>query len=521
MDLTFEMKILGYQRIGVLSDFHQLPFCRLYNVALKRMFQLHFPSAKQTIRGVKTMKSYKKLKITIIGAGSVSFCPSTVSDIFKSEAINSLPLEIALMDIKQEALDVSFKYVQELRDIKNPNAVITATSSLKEALTGADFVVTAIEKDRYHYWSQDFHIPRKYGFRQIYGENGGPGGMFHALRNLEPMLEIARTMEEVCPDAYLLNYTNPEAKLVEMILKSTKIKAVGLCHGEWWGVWNVAHMLGMNVEDIESEVCGLNHFACFTKLVDKNTGEDLYPVLKEKERQLPKLQSWDHDALSRILLRLYGVWIYPGANHIGEYFAWSDSFLASAAMQFYYDPATEQPWEKNDNPLEFVYTIDSVVNRDWETEMATKDAKDIFENAFTIKEDTKDDNVIHSSEYGVPIIEAIVFNKETRVGAVNVMNEDFAPNLPNGMAVEIPAIVDGNGIHPQKTQPVPAALAAMIATQGAITGLLFEAYKEKSRNKLLQAVLLDPTVSSYSNAVAMINEMFEMQKDILPEMEWE
>lgn len=466
------------------------------------------------------MKKYEKLKITIIGAGSVSFCPSTVLDIFKSKEINTLPLEIALMDIKKEALDVSFGFCQKIRDQKNPQAEISATTNLKEALQDADFVVTAIEKDRYHYWSQDFHIPRKYGFRQIYGENGGPGGLFHTLRNLVPMLEIAHAMEEVCPDALLLNYTNPEAKLVEIILKETKIKAVGLCHGEWWGVWQVAHMLGMKMEDIETEACGLNHFACLTKIVDKKTGKDLYPLLKEKEKQLPKLANWDHDTLSRLMLRLYGVWMYPGANHIGEYFAWSDAFLASAAMQFFYDPATESPWDNKDNPLELVYTIDSIVNRDWETDMAQKDAKAIFESAFTVNDTEESSDVVQSSEYGVPIIEAIVFNKTTKIGAVNVLNDGYAPNLPNGMAVEIPAIVDGDGIHPQKTEKIPTALAAMIATQGAVTELLHEAYNEKSRNKLLQAVLLDPTVSSYNNAVAMINEMFVAQKEVLPDLRW-
>lgn len=461
------------------------------------------------------MKNYQKIKIAIIGAGSVSFCPSTVIDILHNPALNTLPLEIALMDIKQEALDASYDFCKKLRDKKNPDAKVTATLDLREALRGADFVVTAIEKDRYHYWSQDFHVPRRYGFRQVYGENGGPGGMFHTLRNLGPMLEIAYAMEDVCPDAYLLNYTNPEAKLVEMISKATKIKVVGLCHGEQMGVWQVADLLGMQSEDIETEVCGLNHFGCLTKIIDKKTGQDLYPLLKKKERERPKLSSWDHHALQRIMLRLYGVWLYPGTNHIGEYIAWSDGYLASAVMQYYYDPATENPWADKNNPLEFIYSIDSVAGRDWETEMSKTETKDAFEEAFT-----QSDNYQTSSEYGVPIIEAIAFNKPIRVGAVNVMNEGYAPNLPNGMVVEIPAIVDGNGIHPQKTGRIPTAIASMIATQGAISELLYEAYMEKSRSRLLQAVMLDPTVSSYHSAVAMINEMFELQKDILPEMHW-
>jgi alpha-galactosidase len=152
--------------------------------------------------------------------------------------------------------------------------------------------------------------------------------------------------------------------------------------------------------------------------------------------------------------------------------------------------------------------------------MAQKDVKSIFESAFTVNDTEESSDAVQSSEYGVPIIEAIVFNRPTKIGAVNVLNEGYAPNLPNGMAVEIPAIVDGDGIHPQKTSKIPTALASMIATQGAITELLHEAYNEKSRNKLLQAVLLDPTISSYNNAVAMINEMFEAQKEVLPNLRW-
>ncbi len=460
------------------------------------------------------MKNIKrKLKIAIIGAGSVSFCPTTVSDILRNVSIKTADLELALMDINQEALDISYDFCLKLKEKHNPDAKITSTLNLKEALTGADFVVTAIEKDRYFYWSQDFHIPRKYGFRQIYGENGGPGGMFHTLRNLEPMLEIAKTMEEVCPEAYLLNYTNPEAKLVGMISKATKIKVVGLCHGEQMGVDQVAKFLEIDKSELETEVCGLNHFGVITKIVHKKTGQDLYPALREKERQMEKLAHWDEYALSRIMLRLYGVWMYPGANHIGEYIAWSDQFLASAQMQYFYNPASEQPWSSKDNePLEFIY---SIAGRNWEKDMFKNEKKDIFKDAF----DT-DNQFTQNHEYGVPIIEAIAFNKPLKVGAVNVVNNGYAPNLPDGMVVEIPAMVDGEGIHPQKTAKIPAAIASMIATQGTITDLLYEAYVEKSRYKLLQAVMLDPTVSTYNNAVHMINEMFEMQKDILPDLKW-
>lgn len=455
----------------------------------------------------------RKLKIAIIGAGSVSFCPTTVSDILRNESIQTSDLEIALMDIDQEALDISSNFCRRLKDTYKKDAKIVVTLNLKEALTGADFVVTAIEKQRYYYWSQDFHLPRKYGFRQIYGENGGPGGMFHTLRNLGPMLEIAKTMEAVCPEAYLLNYTNPEAKLVGMIAKATNIKVVGLCHGEQMGVDQVAKILEVSKEEIETEVGGLNHFGVITKIVDKKTGKDLYPKLIEKEHQMEKLAHWDELTLSRIMLHVYGVWVYPGTNHIGEYQAWSDQYLASAGMQYFYDPMVETPWaEQKDEPLEFVY---SIAGRNWENDIFKTEKEDIFKEAFNA-----DNKFTQNQEYGVPIIEAISYEKSRKIGAVNVVNNGYVPNLPDGMVVEVPAVVDGTGIHPMKTEKIPSGIASMIATQGAIADLLYEAYAEKSRKKLLQAILLDPTVSTYNNAVNLINEVFELQKDILPEMHW-
>ena len=459
--------------------------------------------------------SVSKLKLAIVGAGSVCFCPATVSDILLSEHLNSVPLEIALMDIDEGALRVSEQFAREAAAFAGRSARITATTTLEEALGGADFVITAIELDRYHYWSMDFHIPRRYGFRQIYGENGGPGGMFHTLRNLPPMLKIARTMEQVCPDAWLLNYTNPEAKLVEAIRKITKVKAVGLCHGEGMGVDQLAMMLGMKKEDLVTEVVGLNHFGWFTKIEDRD-GEDLYPKLKQNEAQMDFLARWDELMLSRLMLRTYGLYPYPGANHIGEYIAWSDELLASQHIQFFFDPVNHDPWKGGTTP-EFIYNFQS-----------NPTARSLFPQNKGIKEDAnfrerfalQGGKIVGSNEYGIPIAESIAFDIPREIGALNVLNEGFAPNLPFNMAIELPAMVDGRGIHPKACQALPTAIASMIQTQGAIHQLLIEAYQEQSRNKLLQALLIDPTVSNYNNAVALIDEMCERQSGILPPLFW-
>lgn len=459
-----------------------------------------------------------RVKFAIIGAGSVCFCPTTVADILRNERFAKLhQVEIHLMDIRQEALDVSLGFCQRMRErLKRGNVQIHATTDLVEAVQGADFVITAIEVDRYHYWSMDFHIPRRYGFRQIYGENGGPGGMFHTLRNLPPMLHIAKTMEQECPDAWLLNYTNPEAKLVEGINRFTKTKAVGLCHGVGMGLDQLALFLQLPRERIGAKAVGLNHFGWFTRIWDKETGEDLYPRLREQERRVHWLAHWDEYALSRLMLRTYGLWSYPGANHIGEYVAWSDELLASSKIQYFFDPASEKPWETRKHP-EFVYSFSSNP-----TGRELFPAEDKFDGdpGFLQSFDADAEEYRYADEFGIPIAEAIFFDTPAEFDALNLPNRGHAADLPEGMVIELPAKVDGQGIHAQQADPLPTAVAAMISTQGAIHKLVLDAYEEKSRNKLLQAMLLDPTISTYHNAVALIDEMCERQKEILPELNW-
>ena len=455
-----------------------------------------------------------KVKFAFIGAGSVSFCPETITDILKSELFKQVDVEICLMDKLRDPLDLSFGYCKEVAEYFKRKSVITATTDLQKAVDGADFVITAIEVNRYHYWSMDFHIPRRFGFRQIYGENGGPGGMFHFLRNVGPLLEIAKAMGKGCPDALMLNYTNPEAKLIEAVAKLTKIKTVGLCHGVEMGMDQVSMLLGIPKNEIEAEGGGLNHFGWFTSIRRKSNGEDLYPLLREREKQIDRLWQWDNFALSRLMLCTFGLWPYPGTNHIGEYISWSDELLASAKLQFYYNPIEFNPW-KDKRPVEFVYSISKELS---EKPMFRKeepgDSGDAYAKSFTLGERLPQG----SAEYGIPIAEAVFFDKLKHFGAVNVLNHGFIPNVPDKMAVEVPALADGKGIHPKTIAPLPAAVAAMISQQGAIHQLLIEAYQEKSKNKLLQALLIDPTLSNYYNAVELINVMCEMQKEILPEL---
>ncbi|WP_274650989.1 alpha-galactosidase [Paenibacillus humicola] len=457
------------------------------------------------------MTSSKRLKITLIGAGSLSFAPLTIRDILLSGPIAEAGPELCLMDISAGALAHSEAYAREVAQKLGCSPAITSTTELETSLAGADFVITAIEKNRYFYWSQDFHVPRKYGFKQIFGENGGPGGMFHTLRNLPPMLEIARAMERICPDAWLINFTNPEAKIVEAIARLTSVKCVGLCHGIGMGMEQISRILRIPEEELETAACGLNHFAWFQSIRRKGTGEDLYPLLKANERNIPWLAHWDEIALSRVMLRTYGLYPYPGTNHIGEYIRWSEEFLAGTRLQYFYDPQTENPWKEGPVP-EFVYSIARLEEKPMFVE---PEAQGEVHKPFSLDEaDLKP-----SHEQAVPIVEAIAFGQRRDGLTVNVPNRGSIPGLPEDMVVEVPAYADGGGIHAKTMEPLPEAITEMIRVQGAIHKLVIEAYTEQSRNKLLQAVLLDPTVSTYNNAIAMINEMCELQKDILPPLQ--
>ena len=452
------------------------------------------------------------MKIAIVGAGSKSFGAGTIRDILLSDTLTKGGVDITLMDIVPQHLEANLSYARRLADHLGREARVTGTTDLDAALDGAGAVVTAIEVNRYFYWAQDFHIPRKHGFNQIYGENGGPGGLFHALRNMGPTLRVARRMEQLCPKALLLNFTNPEAKLCEAITRQTQIQTLGLCHGVFGGQHQIATFLGMPEEELEMSACGINHFTWFQTVKSSKTGEDLYPLLKARERQADPLAQWDEHALSRACLRVFGLWPSPGTNHIGEYIRWADELFAAQKMQYFYDPADGNPWETGMIPR-FVYSLGG----------HPADVPLFPEAAAPAPppEALPDKEALRPSrELCVPIIEALLFGVPHELAAVNTPNRGAIPGLPDETVVEVPADADAKGLRPWRMPALPEAVLAMIRTQASIQQLLVEAFVEASRRKLLQAVLLDPTVNSYHNAVSMINEMCELQKDLLPPLKW-
>jgi alpha-galactosidase len=322
------------------------------------------------------------------------------------------------------------------------------------------------------------------------------------------MIEIARAMERLCPDALLLNFANPENKLCEAVRRLTSVKAVGLCHGVLGGLRQLAYILNRPVESLDASACGINHCTWFQTIRDRATGQDLYPLLRERALAGDPLAEWHELALGRVLLRHFGLWPSPGTNHYGEYIRWAQEFMSSE-MHFYYDPADGAPWETGRIP-EFVYYAGRVdTDRPWLAQASPE----------TTHPEGDELALSASGELAVPLMEGIGCGQRRELDAVNVPNRGAIPELPDDLVVEIPAVADAQGLHPTQMAPLPEPVAALIRTQASIHKLVVEAYAERSKAKLLQAILIEPTVDSYRRAMAMMEEMLAQQSDLLPPLE--
>jgi alpha-galactosidase len=428
------------------------------------------------------------LKIVAIGVGS-GFGRGILAEVLGSPDFSELGSTLSLVDLNPAALDRMHRFALRVKEHCKSRVQIEATTDRSQALPGADYVITSVAIKRYPLWEQDFRIPLAYGFRHVLGENGGPGAVFHALRNFELMIPICRDIEQRCPDALLLNFTNPESRIIRAVSEMTKVRAVGLCHGTGGALWGVSEILGRPLAELDIVSGGLNHFFWVTKIADRKTGADLYSEFRKRVLENPDCPAMP--PLVRKMLEVFGRYTYPSDDHIGEYLAFGSGF-------------TGVKWH---------YGIES---RRVPTE-EPKPARSRMERYASGELPLDKDALSASGELAVPIIRAMELNERYWADSVNVPNADgYVEELPRDTVVEVPAWVDGNGIHPQKIGPLPEALAAFCRTQGSIQELVVEAYRKRSRNLLLQALLVDPVVDSVENAEKMLDDMLELQKDYLP-----
>ena len=401
----------------------------------------------------------KKLKIVLIGAGSAGFGQFIIADIMYTKELRDFDLNVVLVDIDQQALARMSKLAEKIKEYHGAKARIEATTNRLEAIKGANYVITSVAVYRWDYWQKDFYIPNAYGFRQVYGEGAGPGAAFHTLRSLNLMVPIAKDMEKLCPEALLINFSNPESRVCLGISKLTRIKVVGLCHGPILTWERISEALHRPQEEVEITVGGLNHFHWALQIREKATGKDLYPEIDKVIDQY----EWDYNSFTALLYKTFGLITYPAPSHPGEYLTFAHELIGPKNTEWGIGRIAQN---LSATGSDLSYTMEGKKGIPsyelWSRDLVQR-IDDFLAGKIPIT--TKDafyktDLTQPSRELAIPIILDIELNRNRRELAGNVVNEGCAvANLPEDAVVEVPLMVNSEGIKPVKVGPLPEALA--------------------------------------------------------------
>lgn len=414
-------------------------------------------------------------KIVLIGASSMSFGLSMFRDACTCGELSGSAL--VLVGQHSDKLARTAKLAQLLNDKTGAGLRIEHTTDRRAALDGAGFVVNSAAIDRNRLWKLDFEVPKKYGIRHTLGENGGPGALFFTLRTIPMVFDFVRDMEDLCPNALFINFSNPESRVMLALSKYSRIRGVGLCHGIFLSQNDVAKILGIPKENVEAWGAGFNHLQCLLSIREHNTGADLYPLLREKEKTFDP----SFAPLSRRLFRHFGYWVGCGDNHVGEFLAYG--------------------WEGGERGYDFA--------RDEEERASfAKTVNDVLAGAAPIPQNW----LTPSGERAVAVITGIVHNRKRFIESGIVFNQGAIPNLPADTAVEVPLLADATGIHPVSLGPLPDPIAKLHLVQANVQQLAVDAAVYASKELALQALLIDPVVNSAAAAEKILEELWEVNR---------
>jgi len=429
------------------------------------------------------------MKLTFMGAGSTVFSKNVIGDTMLCEPFHDM--EIALYDIDSHRLEESYLLISKMNESVNRGRAkikkYLGVEQRKDALRGADFVVDAIQVGLYDPCTIiDFEIPKKYGLRQTIGDTLGIGGIFRALRTINVLKGFARDMEEVCPNAWFLNYTNPMAMLTGYMLRHTGVKTVGLCHSVQ--ICTSTLLRGLGIEDkldgLHEKIAGINHMAWLLEIKDKN-GVDLYPEIKRRAKEKNATEKhWDmvrYDYIDKL-----GYYCTESSEHNAEY------------NPFYIKQGRNDLIEKFNIPLDEYprRCVNQIAG--WQKQYTDLMAGGKVEHT-------------RSREYASRIMTSIYTNTPDKIGG-NVLNRGVITNLPYDACVEVPCLVDGEGIHPTFVGELPLQLAAMNSTNIYTQMLTIEAAHTMKKEKIYQAAMMDPLTGanlSTDEIVSLCDELFE------------
>ena len=442
-------------------------------------------------------------RIVLVGAGSLQFGLGTMGDIFQSEVLAGS--HVILHDINPQALAKVEAAGQAFLEEHDLPFTLSATLDRSVALEGADFVIISIEVgDRFALWEQDWRVPQQYGIRQVYGENGGPGGLFHSLRITPPILAIVGDIMRICPEATIFNYSNPMSRICTTVHRRyPQARLIGMCHEISSLKRHLPLILDTPWENLKTRAGGLNHFSVLLEASYRDTGRDAYPDILAKApsyfehqpslgamlkyaketgatsedaaAEAPALEeeTWAERRLFKAILEDFGLLPITTDSHLGEYVQWAwDAVDHKGILDFY--SFYKQYLAQREPRIELKLT-----------------------------------------ERVIPIIEGILTDAGYEEGAVNVPNAGLIPDLPEWLVVEVPGTVDADGIHGVALPEYPRGFLGMLQDQVAVHNMTADAILSGSRATVIQALLVDPVVDVYAPVRELVDTMLELQSEHL------
>jgi alpha-galactosidase len=457
-------------------------------------------------------------KITFIGAGSTVFAKNLMGDILSFPELADCML--SLHDINEERLRTSEIVAHKVAQALNAHPIIEATTDRRVALDGADYAIGMFQVAGYEPGTVvDFEVPKKYGLRQTIADTLGIGGIMRGLRTIPVILEMCQDMEELCPDVTFLNYVNPMAMLCWATSRASKVKTVGLCHSVFITAGELARDIGVPVEEINYLCAGINHMAFYLKF--ERDGQDLYPLIRKvvEEGRVPDWNRVRYDVFTRL-----GYFVTESSEHFAEYVPWFikrdrpdvierfniplDEYIRRCELQIKTWEFIQDKLEKDISPPE--ETVRQVLEEADVAPVAIEHERRQLEGI---------DHVTPSGEYGSEIIHSIETGTP-RVIYGNVPNCGLIDNLPQDCSVEVPCLVDQNGVQPTRIGSLPSHLAALMQTNINVQALTVEAALTGKREHIYHAAMLDPHTAAeldLDQIWSLVDDLIEAHGDWLPE----
>ncbi|HET6430551.1 MAG TPA: hypothetical protein VFJ30_19235 [Phycisphaerae bacterium] len=425
-----------------------------------------------------------KPRIVVVGAASSSFS-GLLRDLVGAEQLDGATL--ALVDIDADGLEIMAALGRRMASEWGRKTEVIACHDRREAVAGADFVLTTIAVGGVKTWRQDEEIPAKHGYYGHSVDTVGPGGLFRGLRLIPPMIEICRDVEELAPDAWVINYSNPMASVCRAVAMATHVKIVGLCTAGFLPK-QVARYLDVDVDRVEVVSAGVNHWVWALKIL--LDGEDYTEAFKA--RMLAE-QADKYPRSSVELMEVFDVWPFPGPNHVAEFFP------------YFYGPDSDG---REDGRYTFRDGHDFDERLTMETDLRAK---------LKAQSEGKEPLGHEPEEAAGEAIRMLmsIWNNGRTLHYANIANNGLVTNLPDHAVVEVPAIADANGIRGLHVGPLPESFVGLVAARCAYNELLARAAVEKSKHVALQCLVADPLTNSIPRAKACLQEMFQVQAEYL------